>query len=235
MNQNKSKSIITQYWLWLNFLAVFILFIALLLNYEPHQEGKIQSLINLGTELVGSFIVTFLGVYISFTYAKKQEADKEKRDAESAYVSALKLLASELSLNEEPLKILAQALADIPEAPTMYYENFGFLIEMTKDIKSDVFYSLIASGALEQISRSDAIFNGLQQTYYNLFKTINGLALTREVFHNLQIEPQQIILTANKFKAETLAKVGRTTALLESTKLLIMSELEKFDVTFTEG
>jgi hypothetical protein len=195
--------------------------------------------LKLVTELYGAFVVTFLGVYISLFYSKKQDREKSKEDQEKVYVSSLTLLASELSLNEQPLKALNDAISHLPKEPNKLYENYGFLLEMTKDIKNDVFYNLISSPGMTEISRKFDIFNKVQQAYFNTIKAINGLSLSREVFLNyydfdITIIPPELIDRASEIVNQEVAKLSRTLEMVQEAKKIIIKELETYKIVFVD-
>lgn len=226
-------------WYPLNMSLALILVLLLLFLALQGQSGN-SDMLRLVTELYGAFVVTFLGVYISISYSKKQESEREEKDRENIYLGALKLLASELDLNEQPLKTLSQAIYNVPNEPEKYYDNYGFILEMTRDVKSDVFYSLIASGSMDEVNKSEVIFNKVQQAYYNTSKAINGIGLTREVLKDYEINSrlptfsQWLAMVSGMIKQEA-DKVKRAQEMVTSAKEEIVKELNKFGVTFIEG
>lgn len=222
----------------LNISLVLILILLLLFFALQKQSGN-TDMLRLITELYGAFIVTFLGVYTSISHSKKQEKEKEEKDKTKVYLGALKLLASELSLNEQPLKTLSQAIYNIPPEPSKYYDNYGFILEMTKDIQTDVFYNIIASGSMNEVSKSETIFNKVQQAYFNTSKAINGISLSREIFKDYEANsklpsfPQWLTMINGMIKQEG-DKVKKAQEMITSAKEEIIRELSKYGVTFVE-
>ena len=181
-----------------------------------------------------------MGVSISFSYSKKSDQEKEREEREKIYIGGLKLLASELSLNEQPLMPLSEAIDDIPDEPGKYYDNYGFLLEMTRDIKAEVFYSLVSSGTMDEISKSEDIFNKIQQAYYNTQKTINGIGLSREVFKDFADKPvasipQDWIDMAKGIINNESQKLKRTIEMVKDARIAIEKELKKYGVVFREN
>ncbi len=222
----------------LNISLTLILILAILLLALQKQSGN-TDMLRLVTELYGAFVVTFLGVYISISYSKNQESEKEEKERNKVYLGALKLLASELSLNEQPMKTLSQAIYNIPPKPDKYYDNYEFILEMTRDIKTNVFYSVIASGSMDEVNKSELIFNKVQQAYYNTSKAINGIALSREVLKDYEVNSklpnfaQWLELISEMIKQEA-NKVKRAQEMVTSAKEEIVKELNKYGVTFVE-
>ncbi len=220
-------------------ISLALILVLLLLFLALQGQSSNSGMLRLLTELYGAFIVTFLGVYISISYSKKQESEREEKDRVKVYLGALKLLASELDLNEQPLKTLSQAIYDIPREPDKYYDNYGFILEMTRDIKSDIFYSLIASGSMDEVSKSEVIFNKIQQAYYNTSKAINGIGLSREVFKDYEINsklptfPQWLAMASGMIKQEA-DKVKMAQEMVTSAKEEIIKELGKISAKLLE-
>jgi hypothetical protein len=226
----------------LNPLNLSLLLIIILSTFLLIVQKQVSNLDFLKTiiELFGAFVVTFLGVYISISYTKKSDQEKEKKEREKVYIGGLKLLASELSLNEQPLIPLSEAIDNIPDEPGKFYDNYGFLLEMTRDIKTDVFYGLVSSGAMDEISKSEDIFNKVQQAYYNTQKSINGIGLSREVFVDFANKPvatipQDWIIMAKGIINNESLKLKRTIEMVQEAKKTIIDELGKYGVTFTEN
>lgn len=231
---NKHSSV----WSLLNISLILILILALLL-LELQKQTTNAEILKLGIEIYGACVATFLGVYISLSYSRKQEADKKEEDRRKVYLGALKLLASELSLNEQPLKTLSEAISNLPPEPSKYYNNYGFLLEMTRDIKYDVFYSVIASGSMDEVSKTETIFNKVQQAYFNTIKAINGISLSREVLKDyLEVSrtpafPVWLERITGMIEQET-DKIKRAQQMVTSAKEEIIAELKKYDVSFID-
>ena len=223
----------------LNIFLSLILVLLLLLSTLQNQGGN-PDFLKLITELYGAFVVTFLGVYISIRYTKKSDQEKEKNEREKIYLGGLKLLASELSLNEQPLIPLSEALDSIPDEPDKYYDNYGFLLEMVRDVKTDVFYGLVSSGTMGEICKSESIFNKIQQAYYNVQKTINGISLSREVFKDFanisidKISPDWIDMAKGIISNES-KKLKRTITMVQDARKEIERELLEYGITFSEN
>ncbi len=223
----------------LNLSLLLIAILSILLLIIQKQVSNLDFLKTI-IGLFGAFVVTFLGVYISISYTKKSEQEKERKEREKVYIGGLKLLASELSLNEQPLIPLSEAIDSMPDEPDKFYDNYGFLLEMTRDVKTEVFYGLVSSGAMDEISKSEDIFNKVQQAYYNTQKSINGIGLSRELFKDFANKPinqipQDVIDTAKGIINSESQKLKRTLEMVQKAKKVIIGELGKYGVTFTEG
>lgn len=223
----------------LNLSLLLIVIILLLLLPLQNQISNFDFL-KIIFELFGAFVVTFLGISISFAFSKKSDQEKEKKEREKIYIGGLKLLASELSLSEQPLIPLSEAIDSIPDEPNKFYDNYGFLMEMTRDIKTEIFYGLVSSGAMDEINKSEDIFNKIQQAYYNLQKTLNGISLSREVFKDFADKPiasipQAWIDMAKGIINNESQKLKRTIEMVKDAKKTIIDELGEYGVTFTEN
>ena len=195
---SKNKKILVN-WSTLNISLGSILILLLLLLALQEQTTN-SEILKLVTELYGAFVVTFLGVYVSISYSKKQEREKEERDTQKVYISSLKLLASELSFNEQTLSQLVEGFTTMPRIASQYYDQYGMLLQNARKAKTDVFYSLISSGAMEEISKSDKILNDSQLALYNTIDAINGLKTSRNVFkdyYNKADIPPNFVATAD--------------------------------------
>ncbi len=223
-------------WSTLNVFFVLILVLLLILLALQGQTTN-SDILKLVTELSGAFVVTFLGVYVSVSYSKKQEREKEERDAQKVYVSSLKLLASELSFNEQTLSQLVEGFATMPRTASRYYDQYGMLLQNARKVKTDVFYSLISSGAMEEISKSDKILNDSQLALYNMIDAINGFKTSRNVFkdyYNKTNIPPNIVAIADGLVDKEYKKIVRALGMVASAKEEIVSELGEYGVTFTE-
>jgi len=221
-------------------LSLLLILILLILLFPLQNQISNLDFLKIVIGLFGAFVVTFLGVSISFGYSKRSDQEKEKKEREKIYIGGLKLLASELSLNEQPLIPLSEAIDNISNEPNKYYDNYGFLLEMTRDIKTDVFYGLVSSGTMNEISKSENIFNKVQQAYYNIQKTINGIGLSREVFKDFADKPigsisQDWIDMCKGIIGNEAQKLKRTIEMVQDAKKEIIEELGKYGVTFTEN
>ncbi|GAJ01489.1 unnamed protein product [marine sediment metagenome] len=109
---------------------------------------------------------------------------------------------------------------------------------MTKDIKTDVFYGLVASGAMNEISKSADIFNKTQQAYYNIQKAISGISLSREMLKEFKDKPTnsipgELIVVAKNTIRQGSQKIKRVTKMAKDAREEIEKELGKYGATFT--
>ena len=232
---SKNKKILVN-WSTLNISLGSILILLLLLLALQEQTTN-SEILKLVTELYGAFVVTFLGVYVSISYSKKQEREKEERDTQKVYISSLKLLASELSFNEQTLSQLVEGFTTMPRIASQYNHQYGMLLQTPRKPKTDVFYSLISSGAMEEISKSDKILNDSQLALYNTIDAINGLKTSRNVFkdyYNKADIPPNFVATADGLVNQEYQKTVRALGMVTSAKEEIVRELGKHGVTFTE-
>lgn len=220
-------------------LSLFLIIILLILLLILQKQISSSNFLHVVIELFGAFVVTFMGVYISINYTKKSDQEKERKEREKVYVGGLKLLASELRLNEQLLPPLNDTIDTIPDNPDKYYDNYGFILEMAHGIKTDVFYNLISSGTIHEISRSDDIFNKVQQAYYNIQGSINGISLSRKVFEDfadkpINTIPQSLIDMAKGIINNESQKLKRTIEMVRVAREEIEKELSaEYGVTFT--
>lgn len=218
------------------FLVLILVLLLLLLGLQGQTNNS--DFYKLVVKLYGAFVVTFLGVYISLYYSKKQEKEKEERDAEKVYVGSLKLLASELSFNEQTLRNIIHGFESMPKSPAQYYDQYEMLIETAEVIKTDVFYSLISSGGMEEISRYDEILNNTQLAHYNTVLAINGLKISKNVFvdyHNRTDIPPEFIIKANTIVDQEYEKTKRAMGMVAAAKEEIVRELKRrYGATFKE-
>jgi hypothetical protein len=212
----------------------------LLLTFEYLQlhleSGDFLKLI---AELAGSFVVTFFGVLLSFNYSKKLDHTNDFHRREKIYRYSLKSVASELIFNNQCLQILQSAIIDIPRNPDKLYRHYGLLISIANDIKFDVFNGLIASGAMEEVSDKDEIFNKIQAAYYNLYKSINGLKVSSEVFIDydgvdLDKIPLSWIEMAYGIVDKETEKLCRTNEMTKDAVNKILIELKEYKIEFID-
>jgi len=67
-------------------LSLFLTIILLILLFMLQKQISSSNFLGIIVELLGAFVVTFLGVYISFSYAKKSDQEKEQKEREKVYV-----------------------------------------------------------------------------------------------------------------------------------------------------
>ncbi len=225
------------------FILPMVSFSLLLLVILLYLLFRIQSIVSntdflkILVELFGAFVVTFLGVYLSLLFSKKQQEEKNKKDNEAIYTGSLKILASELDLNKDTLTILHQAISNIPDNVGKLYDNYEFLINMSKVVKTNAFNNLISSGGFLEISKNDEIFNKTQQAYFNMELATNGLLISQNVFADFKNIPGDKI--PNEIKVHSMGivkkekdKIRRSLIMVKNAKLQIIKELKNFGVVF---
>jgi len=148
-------------------LSFEILFIFYLLTGLNHQ-------IEIIVTIYGGFIATLIGVYWSFHLSTQQaEADK-KKERKRVLLASLKLILSELDVNEMNLKDVRQALDTMPQQVNTFYDSFTMLQTIVSSLKSQAFYGSIFSGDMREITNESKIFNAIQQAYFNMELSISA-------------------------------------------------------------
>lgn len=212
-----------------------ILLIFLLIYQRGAETQKFDEMVMM---LIGTAIVTFLGVYLSFRLTASEERKREDERKEKNYTNGLKLIYSELTINEEAIDILSRALKAMPDAPGLFYENYTFLMEMSKGVRTKNFDNLIGSDSMNEIISNDEVINCIQQAYYNIEKAVSGLALSREVFimlkdKNPQNIPLEMIQNAKNIISKEAGKTDSTLELIKKAEKRLLDELTLRKVTFT--
>lgn len=214
--------------------SIFFLVVLVLLFYF---YGVRNNSFELFVGIYGAFVATLLGIYISLYYTREQTKKQENRSTEKITVGALKLLWSELDLNKGSLKYLLEGYKTLPKIDEALYENFVFLSTYGRGIKFDVFYGLISSGAMSEISKDDDIFNALQQAYYNTELMIDGIRMTEQVYKYFNDNPKKtsrdIELMWSLLDLE-IKKVERTIKMIDTAGDLLQRYLSVRGVTFSK-
>lgn len=190
-------------------------------------------------ELLGAFTVTFLGLYASNIYSKKQDYENKKRESNNYYKSALVLISSELDFNEKILLHLIDGINSMPKLLKTYHSQFSFLIEVAKPIKSNAFYATFYTQSIHEIINNLELFNALQQAYYNIELAVNGLYLSRDA-HTECIKMPEELITSDILENSNMMIVGdknkiiRAIELLRKAKNVSDTELDKYNLKFTQ-
>lgn len=187
--------------------------------------------------LLGTAIVTFLGVYASFSLTSEEERKREAENRERNYISGLKLIYSELTINEEAIDTITTALKNIPDKPSALYENYTFLMQMSKGVRTKNFDTLIGAEAMSEISGRDDVFNCIQKAYYNIEKAISGLSLSREVFIEFKNKddktlPQELKGNVSAIITREVKKLDSTLNLIKIAEVRLLGVLSAQGVTF---
>lgn len=220
-------------------ISLGLVLILLLLLLEYQRVNYVDKLLEFIIQIFGAFVATFLGVYFSLYYTKKQEKEKEERDSNKVFLGSLKLLWAEMDLNGKAVKNILEGFKSMPRIVPKLYNQHIFLLEHSKSIKTNSFYGVITSGGMNEISKNDNIFNALQQAYYNMEMAINGLTLTGEIykdFDGIKAEnvPSDIVNTMFLILDKEIDKLGRTVDFIERAKHIVFEYLSDRGVTFSE-
>jgi hypothetical protein len=197
-----------------------------------------SKLLELIIQIYGSFVATLFGVYLSLYFSKKQDRQNTAEKIQQTMLGSLKVIWSELDINEEILRNLNDGLKNMPRNITKLYEQQSYLIEHVKALKYKAFYSTMSSGAINIISNHPDIFNDLQQAYYNLEMTQNGLNLTNQAYKDLidlkfaEQNPELVAAAFSMLYQERL-KVDRTIAMIVKAKKSTSKYLKSKGVIFT--
>jgi len=135
-----------------------IILITILLTLSYFYIPKYNSLGFL-IGIYGAFVATLLGVYVSLYYSREHTKEQEIKVVEKVMIGSLKMLWSELDLNKNSLENLIAGYETMPREHENIFENYKFLSVFCGGIKFEVFYGLISSGAMNDISRNDSVFN----------------------------------------------------------------------------
>lgn len=214
--------------------AVFLLVLLGLFYLQGFDKQSLSLIIS----VYGGFVATMLGLYVSLYYTREREKDQEKEINKKIMIGSLKLLWSELDLNSRSLKNLVKGYTEMPKIHEALYDNFTFLSTYCEGIKFQVFYGLISSGDMNEISKKDDIFNALQQAYYNLELMLNGIKMTSLIYRDLDSHPKptstDIELCWGLLEQE-ISKGKRTLEFVDKAKSVITDYLTEQGVTFTEN
>ncbi len=230
-----NKALVTS--ILISLLLILILIYLLLKWYLIY--GFNNKALELIIQIYGTFIATLLGVYISLYYSRKRDRERDEKQNQKIMLGYLKVIWSELDINEDVLKFLYEGLKTMPRIVTKLYDQISFLIEHCKGLKNKAFYGSISSGAISEISTDNDIFNNIQQAYYNTELAQNGLNLTTQAYKDLANPqfvknlPEQEKLAFEILNKE-IEKVSRTIELVEKAKKTIFNYLKKEGVTFSK-
>ncbi len=164
-------------------LTLILLLEFLLLAFLLEKQSSKQSFLSLIIQVYGGFMATLFGVYISLLASKQEGNQKEERALHKTMLGSLKIIWSELDLNERALNhLIENGLEKIQRELFSMHDSLDFLINSTGEFKSKAFYGCITSGAINDISQNGKIFNGLQQAYYNLELSYTSLIGLRSYY-----------------------------------------------------
>ncbi len=186
---------------------------------------------------VATLITTFVGVLASFGLSSKFEEKKENKRRQNTYNSSLKLIASELDINQLAMANVLEGLKSMPRTLKQLHSNYQVIVEVASGAKTKAFYSLMSTSAFEEIGQRDDVFNSLQQAYYNMEMTTNGLALSQIVFKDYEVLPvltQNMVNKANEMIEKETNKVVNTIGFIQIARELLISKLKKAGVTFSK-
>lgn len=189
-------------------------------------------------EIYGAFVATFWGVYFSLYYSKKEEKEKEAIISKKIILGTLKLIYSELDINNIYLKNVLDGLISMPRSLAQLYTQLSFIIDRSKGIKSNALYAAISSGDMHEISKDDLIFNAIQQAYYNIDLGLNGLSLTLNIYKDFVNIDEERIEQALKEKAVTILdkeieSIGRVIGWVKKAEKILHEYLTSQGITFT--
>ena len=172
------------------FIYILLLsFILAVLIYIYSCENKVVEII---VTFWGGFVATLIGVYLSLLVTTEQSKHAEKRKKHSILLSSLKLIYSELDINEMNLQMIQETLDDYESDIASYYDDFTMLNTTLSTLKDKAFYGLIASGSMEEITTIPKIYNSIQQAYFNMGLTVNGFNATRLIFKGFKNSKKSI-------------------------------------------
>lgn len=199
---------------WTIILLLTLAFLLLLLWYQSFAstEDFAKTII----ELVGAIIATFLGVYVSFGLTISEDYEKELLTTKKIYSKNLKLLRSELSLDLQNTEVVCSALETMPRNPSQYFNQYSFLIELSKSIKTVHFNTLIGSTGMDEIADNDELFNAILEAFYNIELFVVSLNVSRNALTDKELlndprlrENYENIINGGILKAKDTARFIR--------------------------
>lgn len=189
----------------LTFVVIFLIFIFM---------GLANNAFAIIVTIYGDFVATVIGVYwsIYLTNIKAHEDDQKNREA--ILLGSLKLLYSELDINEMNLESVAEALRVMPLKITEFFGNFTLLEPVILGLKTQAFYGVISSGDMREITTEVDIFNPIQQAYFNMDLFKSGFVTAKIIFKEFKndtpyitvYERNQCLSTLNNVK-ENIDKI----------------------------
>lgn len=215
------------------FLLLVLFLVLMILEYQSNSKDVVLPIV---IQLYGSFIAIFLGIYLPLAEAKKKETQEEQR----RMVASLKLIWSELDINEMVMKNVLHGLQTMPRRIEQLYDNSLFVLNTTKDVVNGAYYGSISSGTMNKISEHDDIFNSLQQAYFNTHLTVRGLNSTAEVYKeydhkNPATIPANLQQQAMEILDKEIEKAKSAIAFIATAKRISGEYLAKRGVTFSQG
>lgn len=216
-----------------NFLNISLLLILILLLFLLALQNQLTNIemLKFIIEVYGTFVATLLGVYISLGLTKKMDRENEEKSNRKTMLGNLKVIWSELDVNEDILKnLLEEGLKKMPRIAHQLYAQQSYLIKHAEGLKNKAFYSTMSSGAINIISEHNNIFNDLQIAYYNTELTQKGLVLSNETYRDLAVpgfalrNPDLVSSAFAILDGET-AKVERTISLVKKAKKTVYDYL----------
>ena len=222
------------------FLTCFIIFsplLFLLTKYKALNNENDAKILETSIQIYGTFTATLFGVLLSLYITLDLNQELEKNDNLKIMLGNLKVLWSELDLDETILKQLEDGLVSMPRVVSQLHNQTSYLIKHSINLKSKAFYATMSSGAINIISTNNEIFNDLQQAYYNIELAHGGLVLTNETFKdlakpNFAAQSPGLVKMAFDNLDGDIDKIKRTISMVRKAKKSINSYLLKYGVVF---
>lgn len=205
----------------------------MILEFQSNNKEVVLPIV---IQLYGGFVAVLVGVYIPLAEAKKKERQEERR----RMIASLKLIWSELDINEIVMRNILLGLQTMPRKIDQMYDSVLFVLNVAKDLRTEAYYGAISSATIMTISESDAIFNSLQQAYYNMQLTESGLSMTADVYKeyyqkNLATIPQEFKAQVLDIHDKEIKKCVSAITFIATAKKISGAYLSKTGVTFSQG
>ncbi len=158
--------------------------------------------------IYGGFVASLVGIYWSFAITNWQTAKERKTERDKVLLASLKLIYSELDINEKNLKDARGGLETMPFEINNLFDGFEFLKTVVDSLKSPAFYGTIVSGDMKEITLNPQLFNPIQQAYFNMEIAISAFNTSRMSFKDYSsIRPDLLTQVDTIQCAERLANL----------------------------
>lgn len=180
------------------------------------------------SQIIGGFLATFGGVYLSLYLNGRQQMELKKNEKREVFLSTMEILVMELAFNESIIKGLSDGLKQVPRVQATIYGNLKFLLEHSNDTRSMVFNNTISSGIVTELQNHEDLFNALHHSYYNMESI--GLSLVVLALEDAESQEQSVIDGLINKSSEKVEKVLQN---IRNAKKLVQEELEKNNISIS--
>ena len=206
-------------------IYLFFIFILIVLAvYLIQHESNKLSLVVYSIQIVGTFLATSFGVFLTF----RIQNEIDKKHEMHAVISNIKLLYIEINKNREIMNALCTGLASIPNGNGTK-DVANVLIKHSENISNAVFLSLVDSGDIKFIAKQEDayLFNLIQQNYSIVEELLAKLRTAPVIYPN---ESEQQYL--DSMLREISNQANKLLKMFNTNTNCIKDYLEKNNVTF---